>query len=179
MIGEPRRVVHVVQGEHAVSSDPDVALATVLGSCVAACLYDPVRRVGGMNHFLLPEGRDPGDIRHASAAMERLINSLLKNGATRRELRAKIFGGARIVPGLPDIGGRNGEAALRFLESEGIPCLVSHLGGRRARRIRFWPTTGRVEMLLLEETELPLEMPRRPAPASGSVELFSVSPSRS
>lgn len=172
MIAEPRRVVHVVQGEHAVSSDPDVALATVLGSCVAACLYDPVRRVGGMNHFLLPEGKDPGDIRHAAAAMERLVNSLLKGGATRHELRAKIFGGARIVPGLPDVGGRNGEAALRFLENERIPCLASHLGGNRARRIRFWPTTGRVEMLLLDEPELLHETPRRATAASGGVELF-------
>ncbi len=173
-MAEPRRVVHVVQGEHAVSSDPDVALATVLGSCVAACLFDPVRRVGGMNHFLLPEGKDPGDVRHAYAAMERLVNNLLKSGATRNELRAKIFGGARIVPGLPDIGGRNGEAALRFLENEGIPCLVSHLGGNRARRIRFWPTTGKVEMLLLDGLEPPHEVPRRAAPASGSIELFCV-----
>ncbi len=179
MTERTRKVIHVVQGEQMVSNEPDVVLVTVLGSCVAACLFDPVRRVGGMNHFLLPEGKDPGDIRHASAAMERLVNSLLKKGAVRRDLRAKLFGGARIIPGLPDIGGRNGAAALTFLQSEGIPCTASHLGGNRARRIRFWPTTGRVEMLLLDEPELPVAAPRRPAPAGGSVELFCLSPSRS
>ncbi len=173
-----RNVIHVVQGQCVVSNDPDVVLLTVLGSCVAACLFDPVRRVGGMNHFLLPEGKDPGDIRHASAAMERLVDSLLEKGAVRRDLRAKLFGGARIVPGLPDIGGRNGTAALEFLESEGIPCTASHLGGNRARQIRFWPTTGRVEMLLLDEAEPPVEPPRRPAPASGGVESLCLSSSR-
>jgi len=166
------RAIHVIQGEHAVSDEEDVILLTVLGSCVAACLYDPVRRIGGMNHFLLPEGRDAGDIRHASAAMERLVNSLLKCGAARERLRAKLFGGARMIPGLPDIGLRNGEAAQAFLRGERIPCEAADLGGAKGRRIRFWPATGRAQMLLLDRVD-PTVARQRPKPlADVSVELF-------
>lgn len=74
------QTVHVIQGDHRISGDPDAVLTTVLGSCVAACLHDPVRRIGGMNHFLLPDMPGAHDIRFASAAMEQLVNSLLKLG---------------------------------------------------------------------------------------------------
>lgn len=166
------RSIHVIQGEHAVSEAEDVVMLTVLGSCVCACLYDPVRRVGGMNHFLLPEGRNRGDIRHASAAMEQLVNGLLKSGAARERLRAKLFGGARMLAGLPDIGLRNGEAAQAFLNGERIPCEAADLGGARARRVRFWPASGRAQMLLLDRTD-PVVAQQRPKPlASASIELF-------
>ena len=106
--------VHIIQGENAISESKETVLTTVLGSCVSACLFDPQRQIGGMNHFLLPEsGADQGtsDLRYASAAMERLVNALLKAGATRAHLRAKLFVGASMMAGLPDIGRRNGEAA--------------------------------------------------------------------
>ncbi|MCS7295366.1 MAG: chemotaxis protein CheD [Dehalococcoidia bacterium] len=167
------RTIHVVQGEHAVSHEADVVLVTVLGSCVAACLFDPDSKVGGMNHFLLPDGPDPSDIRYASAAMERLVNSLLKKGAARQRLRAKLFGGARMLAGLPDIGDRNARAALAFLESEAIPCVAAHLGGTRARRIRFWPASGRAEMQLVEAPAPIVEDRIRSLPWGGSVELFA------
>jgi chemotaxis protein CheD len=167
--------IHVIQGEQAVSDSPEATMQTVLGSCVSACLYDPVRRIGGMNHFLLPDTGASGDMRYASAAMERLVNALLKRGATRGTLQAKLFGGARIMPALPDIGRRNAEAALAFLRSEGIVCSSHSLGGDQARRVRFWPATGRAQQLLIDRREAAhdVEIVREaPQKAPGSIELF-------
>lgn len=166
------RTLHVIQGEHRVSEGVDIVMTTVLGSCVAACLFDPVRRIGGMNHFLLPDGSGVRDIRYASAAMEQLVNSLLKQGAARDRLEAKLFGGARMLSGLPDIGRRNGEAALAFLRGEGIALRAHSLGGTLARRIRFWPATGKAQQMLLDDTAEVQPPPALPVTATGSVELF-------
>jgi chemotaxis protein CheD len=166
---------HVIQGEQAISDDANKTLQTVLGSCVAACLHDPVRRIGGMNHFLLPDDGTGTDMRYASAAMERLVNELLKNGADRGRLQAKLFGGASIMSNLPDIGRRNGESALAFLRNEGIPCRSHSLGGHQARRIRFWPASGRAQQLLIERrdaAENPEITSERPIKPAGSIELF-------
>jgi chemotaxis protein CheD len=166
---------HVIQGEQVVCGSPDTTLQTVLGSCVSACLHDPLCGVGGMNHFLLPDDGTSGDIRFASAAMERLVNGLLKAGAEKARLQAKLFGGARIMPNLPDIGRRNAESAMAFLRSEGIVCVSHSLGGSQARRVRFWPATGRAQQMLIDRQDavaadrLAAERPRRP---STSVELF-------
>lgn len=166
------RVIHVVQGEHAISDDPDEILTTVLGSCVSACILDADRGIGGLNHFLLPDAGPGGpDIRYAAAAMEVLVNGLMRRGAARSRLRAKLFGGARMMAGLPDIGQRNADAARRFLQDEGIPLIASDLCGTQARRIRFWPVIGRVQLHLLGEARAPareLPMPQR----GGDVELF-------
>jgi chemotaxis protein CheD len=167
--------VHVIQGQQAVSDEAEATMQTVLGSCVSACLHDPVRRIGGMNHFLLPDAVDGTDMRYASAAMERLVNALLKRGAARERLEAKLFGGARIMASLPDIGRRNAEAALSFLQNEGIVCKSQSLGGEKARRVRFWPATGRAQQLLIEgqETVQNTETPRATArQRAGSIELF-------
>ena len=97
MIEAAAKRVHIIQGEYKVVSDPDVVLTTILGSCVAACLRDPVSGVGGMNHFLLPgTGSVTGGdaTRYGVHLMELLINGLLKQGARRDRLEAKIFGGA-------------------------------------------------------------------------------------
>ena len=167
----PPRVIHVVQGEQAVSDRSDTVITTVLGSCVSACILDLARGIGGMNHFLLPDaGPGRGDNRHAAAAMERLVNALLKAGAARGNLQAKLFGGAKMLRGLPDIGARNAEAAKLYLRQEGIMLAGADLCGEQARRIRFWPTTGRVQLLLLGRTEQPREAPS--APIGGDVELF-------
>lgn len=166
------RIFHVIQGDHRISDEADVVLTTVLGSCIAACLFDPVRRIGGMNHFLLPDQAGAGDIRHASAAMERLVNSLIKQGAQRDRLEAKLFGGARMLAGLPDIGHRNGEAALSFLASEGITLRAQSIGGAQARRIRYWPASGKALQLLLDRPDDIPPPPRPVTAAHGSIELF-------
>lgn len=149
------RFVNVHQGEQRVGRHPDDALTTVLGSCVACCLHDPERGVGGMNHFLLPGGGASGDpARYGLHAMELLINGLLRAGASKGALVAKLFGGARMRDGLGGIGAANAAFAERFLAEEGIDCLRSSLGGVRARRVRFWPATGRAQLRLVDPAEV-------------------------
>jgi|CXWL01.1.fsa_nt_gi chemotaxis protein CheD len=174
------RTLHVVQGHYEISNDPTIILATVLGSCVSACARDPLLHIGGMNHFLLPgEANAPRDsMKYGVQAMELLINGLLQRGAARERIEVKLFGGARVVEGLSDIGEKNAEFAQRFLKAEGLRCVGESLGGDRPRRIRFWPTTGRVSQLFLDRADpVALSNERvRPAPApaadSGDLELF-------
>lgn len=170
--------IHVIQGEHHVATGPDTMLTTVLGSCVAACIRDPVAGVGGMNHFLLGEQTGPETDqeaqRYGAYAMELLINGLIAKGAKRNRLEAKLFGGARMFEGLSDVGASNAVFAKKFLANEGIPVTGESLGGTCARRIEFWPESGRVRQRLVVQQDLPdtVRQPRpRPAPA-GDVELF-------
>lgn len=152
--GERMKVV--IQGEFMVSSDPQDVLSTILGSCVAAFLRDPVAGVGGLNHFLLP-GNDPSDrnaMKYGLNAMELLINTLIRNGAKRERLEAKLFGGGRMVPGLTDIGAANGRFAEDFLRREGIRYLGGSLGGDHGRKIRVWPVSGQVQQMKLPATEI-------------------------
>jgi chemotaxis protein CheD len=145
------RRLHVIRGEHFVSTDPAVVLVTVLGSCVAACIRDPIAGVGGMNHFLLPgasENRRVG-ISHGVHAMELLVNDLLRYGARRDRLEAKLFGGARMSDGLTDVGAQNAAFAERFLRDEGIIAMGGSLRGEHARKVQFWPVSGRGRQLLL------------------------------
>ncbi len=139
-----QQTVTVVQGDFVVSADPAVILSTILGSCVAVCLFDPTAKVGGMNHFLLATGGDldPADMKYGINAMELLINNLLRAGGDRRRLQAKAFGGARMTSHARDIGQSNAMFAMDFLEREGIPCLSNSLGGIMARRVQFTPATG-------------------------------------
>ncbi|WP_245759135.1 chemotaxis protein CheD [Tranquillimonas alkanivorans] len=143
-------------------------LVTLLGSCVATCLFDPVARVGGLNHFLLPAGSDNPrqSVRYGAHAMELLINGLLRRGANRHRLKGKLFGGARMVDGLSDIGAANSLFARDFLAKEGIECVGSSLGGVQARKIRFVPTTGAARQMLVERqaVEAVERAPRRPRP---------------
>lgn len=128
----------------------DTKITTVLGSCVSACLFDPVAGIGGMNHFMLP-GRGGVCVNPASYgayAMALLINALLCAGAERAALRAKVFGGAAMIGGSCDVGQRNSGFVKEFLRSEGIQCLRESLGGARARRITFDPVTGSVRQTL-------------------------------
>jgi chemotaxis protein CheD len=164
---------HVVQGEHRVSGNPEETLLTILGSCVSACLYDPIRRVGGMNHFLLADGDGQEAMRYGAYAMEILINDLLKIGASRDRLEAKLFGGAKIMERLNDIGAENILFARRFLATEGIPVVGESLGGRRARRIEFWPVGGRARQREIDQFVEAVEP--RPAPRhvqDAAIELF-------
>lgn len=171
------RIVNVIQGDFVISEEEDVILTTVLGSCIAVCMSDPARKIGGMNHFLLPsrEGEHGANVRYGAYAMELLINGLLRKGADRSRLQAKMFGGASMMGNLRDIGGSNAAFARRFLSDEGIPCLAESVGGTSARRIRFWPTTGRVRQLLVsaEVAHLPVEKPAPiPRPRSDEITLF-------
>lgn len=173
------RLIHVVQGEYYVADGPGVVLTTILGSCVATCIWDPVSGIGGMNHFLLPGDEDSvGDeVKYGVNAMELLINGLLQAGGLRSRFQAKLFGGAHVISALGDIGAKNAAFAEKFLRTENIPCVGHSLGGDRARRIRFWPASGRAGQLLLDSTHdvvvAERVKPRAPAPsAAGSVELF-------
>lgn len=156
-----------------------MCLTAILGSCVAFCLHDATARVGGMNHFLLPEppGGDAQAARRYGAYLaEVLINEMIKRGAQRERMQAKVFGGARMIQGLSDIGAANAAFATTFLGNEGIPILSQSLGGERARRIEFWPATGRAFQRLVAgpiPEAAPVRAPRPVVvPTSGDAELF-------
>jgi chemotaxis protein CheD len=171
----PERRIHLVQGECRVSDDPAVVLATTLGSCVAACIRDPVTRIGGMNHFLLPESSEGlVSLRYGAFAMELLINGLLGKGARRDRMEAKLFGGGRLSDGLADIGEKNATFARNFLEREGIAFAGGSLGGGLARRVQYWPVSGRARQQVLPRGEAPAFQPRPPRDSAGdgAVELF-------
>ncbi|MGC1496008.1 MAG: chemotaxis protein CheD [Sulfitobacter sp.] len=146
----------ITQGEHAVSDQKDVAISTLLGSCVACCLWDPLSGVGGMNHMLITSRTERAARCDAVGvhSMELLINDLLKLGAKRDRLRAKAFGGAQMVSGLSGIGAANCAFTLNFLEREKIPCLSQSLGGDVARHLLFWPTTGVARQKLTREVKM-------------------------
>jgi len=176
--GAQRRLVHVVQGEYAVTGRTDIVLTAILGSCVAVCLRDPISGIGGMNHFLLPGDKD-GDqsLRYGVHSMELLVNALLTQGGVRQRLEAKLFGGGCVVQGLSnDIGGKNAEIAQRFLRTEGIACVGQSLGGGHGRRVRYWPVSGRATLQILPPSEVwgLRGAPRSTSPRAhlGSVELF-------
>jgi chemotaxis protein CheD len=157
MIRDPRRI-NIIQGEYQVSSDPDSVISTLLGSCVAACMYDPVMRVGGMNHFLLPGEVGVGRSNQAESygvhLMELLVNGLLKLGASRQNLQAKLFGGANTIRGLGEIGTTNARFARDFLNREHIACVGGSLGGERGRRVQFWPSSGKAMQMLVAGEEV-------------------------
>ena len=178
MIQRQDHVTQVVQGEFRVSSDPHETLSTILGSGVAACIWDPEAGIGGRNHFLLAQSHGTnqvGENRYGVHAMEMLINGLLRAGARRDRLRAKLFGGAKIATNLRDIGASNAEFAHGFLRTEGIPCLAESLGGTQARRVTFHPVTCRARQLLIPNDSVhetpPRPVPPKPATAA-AIELF-------
>ncbi len=122
-----------------------------------------------MNHFLLPSDVNGGgeNSRYGVNLMEQLINELLKLGAAKTSMVAKVFGGANVAVGGSTVGARNGEFVKAFLECEGIQCMAASLGGERARRIRFWPASGRASQLLLNPADVGNEIaPVRPIIAS-------------
>ena len=178
--GYDESFIHIVQGEYHVTDDPNLVLTTILGSCVAACIRDPQAGVGGMNHFLLPAGsaRDGGgSLRFGVHAMELLINDILRLGGRRDRLEAKLFGGGRMMQGLRDIGGQNAAFAQDFLRREGIAFAGGSLGGEGARRVEFWPVSGRARQALLgtEAREIFVEerkAKRAAPPEAGEVDLF-------
>jgi chemotaxis protein CheD len=172
--GQSVQTITVIQGDYAVSTDPNVVLSTVLGSCVSVCLYDSSANVGGMNHFLLASSSDSQskDLRYGVNAMELLINRVLRAGGDRGSLQAKIFGGARMTTHAGDIGRNNADFALDFLTREGIPCVSQSLGGDQARRVQFTPTTGAARQLQIAGPEPILEPVRPPVREAPDITLF-------
>lgn len=173
------RRVSVIQGETRVSDDPQVVMSTILGSCIAACLYDPDVKAGGLNHFLLAEpgqgDTDPRSMqRYGVYAMEVLINAILAKGASRHRLRARIYGGAAMHDGFRDIGAANAVFARQFLRDERIALVGEDVGGKSARRVEFRAALGLARCRIVTDTMTPIPKPiRRPAPPPiGDVEFF-------
>lgn len=164
----------------------DMVLVTVLGSCVAACIRDPQAEVGGMNHFMLPEGGDAtspfsATARYGVYAMEVLINELLKLGARRANLEAKVFGGGQVMAGFTqtNVGERNAAFVKQFLAMERIPIVAEDLRDVYPRKVFFFQKTGRVMVRKLRDPQtvnrIEHDYGRRLqiSPPAGDVELFN------
>jgi chemotaxis protein CheD len=137
--------VKVLPGEYFVSPE-DLVIMTVLGSCIAACLWDGRVRTGGMNHFMLPDGDSAdGFGRYGSYAMELLINEMLKKGARRETMQAKIFGGAQVMAGFTtmNVGERNTRFVIDYLATERIPVVSQDVLDIYPRKVCFFPVTGK------------------------------------
>jgi chemotaxis protein CheD len=178
--------VKVFPGEHYVTMAADEMLVTILGSCVSACIRDPIAQVGGMNHFMLPEAAGRGwdtasaSMRYGNVAMERLINDILARGGLRQRLEIKVFGGGNVMKGTANIGHRNAEFVEHYLAAEHLQISAHHLRGSLPRRIHYFPATGSVMLLELQPTEEAAVVRSERAykskvqadPVAGSVELF-------
>ena len=178
--------VKILPGEYYVTNR-DMLIVTVLGSCVSACIRDPLFNVSGMNHFMLPEGPAEGGVASASArygsfAMELLINQLLKLGARRNALEAKVFGGGNVLRALSagNVAERNAAFVISYLETEKIPVVARDLGGTQPRKVYQFVKDGRVRVKRLGtlandsifERERDYRSRLRVAEPAGEVELF-------
>lgn len=178
--------VKLLPGEYYVTNR-EIALVTVLGSCVAACIRDRKEGIGGMNHFMLPRGLDDADpastpARYGVHAMELLINQLLRMGARRANLEAKVFGGGNVLSGVTalNVGQANARFVASFLEAESIPVAAEDLEGTLSRKIYFFPVSGRVLVRAIEHAHNRTVLEReeryneqlREMPMGGAVEFF-------
>jgi chemotaxis protein CheD len=138
------RRLHVHPGECQISAEPDIVISTLLGSCIAACLFDATSGVGGLNHFLLPEGSTT--MLYGTYAMESLVNGLLGRGCRRKALHAKAFGGASMGRGSSalEVSRRNIAFVRIYLQNETLPLIAEDVGGTQARRIWMHAASGRV-----------------------------------
>ena len=181
-----KEAARILPGEYHVTRD-DIVLVTVLGSCVAACIRDPDSGIGGMNHFMLPDtssspDADSAPARYGTYAMEVLINQLVKLGARRDRLEAKVFGGANVIPGMTQVsvGRRNADFVLEFLKTEQIPIVARDLEDICPRKVAYFPRTGvvRVKRLMdaqssrLAQREQQYKVKLANAPIAGEIELF-------
>ncbi len=144
--------VKILPGEYFVH-DEDLLIMTTLGSCIAACIYDRQARVGGMNHFMLPEGAgDSG--RYGSYAMELLINEMMKRGASRLTMEAKVFGGGQVISGMTtmNVGERNTNFVLDYLKTEHIPVVSKDVLDIYPRKVCFLPGSGKAMVKRLAPT---------------------------
>jgi len=153
--------VKLLPGEYYVTKENEL-ITTVLGSCISACVRDPISGIGGMNHFMLPETtknrlRDGVEAvvgnatRYGNYAMEHLINTILSNGGKRKNLEVKLFGGGKIIPTMSDVGARNIEFVLDYIDAEALRLLAQDLGDIYPRKVNFYPMTGKVKMKKIQD----------------------------
>lgn len=178
----------ILPGEY-YFTNKDMLIVTVLGSCVAACIRDKVTGIGGMNHFMLPDtGTDSPDnpvsasMRYGTYAMEILINDLLKAGAKRSNLEAKVFGGGNVLRGFVaiNVGERNAQFVKRYLKAENIPIVAEDLIDIYPRKVYFFPHTGKVMVKKLKQVHNDTVVSREKdyaksivaKPVSGEIDLF-------
>ncbi|OPX54110.1 chemoreceptor glutamine deamidase CheD [Oceanospirillum multiglobuliferum] len=181
------QVAKILPGEFYVTSS-NMAISTVLGSCVSACIRDKKLHIGGMNHFMLPGNSDvynplSASARYGSYAMEMLINDILKRGASRENLEAKVFGGGNVLASMTtsNVGKRNAQFVLDYLKFESIPVVAQDLLDTCPRKVIFFPTTGKVLMKRLHNEQIDREVQTveklysqslGQAPVSNDIELF-------
>lgn len=160
-----QEVVTIHPGEYFATMD-DTIISTVLGSCIAVALFDPERRLGGLNHFMLPGEVARGEIiqspnaKYGMFAIELLINELLKLGLRKKDIRAKVFGGGAVLRfadgGMTKIPQSNIDFTFEYLNKEGIPVLASDVGGREPRKIFFFPQSGKVLLKRIQPSQVDL-----------------------
>jgi chemotaxis protein CheD len=185
-----RWAARILPGEYFVTRSDEI-ITTVLGSCISACVRDPGLRVGGMNHFMLPEDTTQGSsnwldpraglaTRYGSFAMESLLNDLMKLGARRDRLEVKLAGGGRILASMTDVGERNIQFVRNWLSIEGLKIAGEDVGDSYPRRIQYFPASGRVLMFRLRSPDHSAVVTRekeylsnlQSTPAGNDVELF-------
>ncbi|MFM1990318.1 MAG: hypothetical protein RJA99_3275 [Pseudomonadota bacterium] len=175
--------VKILPGEYFVHDSDDLLLMTVLGSCVAACLVDRVARIGGMNHFMLPDGGTAG--RYGAYAMELLINEMMKRGARRERLEAKVFGGGQVMRNFStiNVGEQNVKFIEQFLAAERITIVSRDVLDIHPRKVCLFPGSARAlckklastqaDAIGTEESAFRGRLAKQPAAnTAGSVELF-------
>jgi chemotaxis protein CheD len=182
-----RDAAKILPGEYYYTGK-DMVIVTVLGSCVSACIRDRVSGVGGMNHFMLPDGGDidspvSASARYGTYAMEILINDLLKAGARRENLEAKVFGGGAVLQGFNaiNVGERNAAFVRSFLKTENIRILAEDLNDVHPRKVYYFPRSGKVLVKKLRQLNNNTLVNREQDYASrlqssavaGDIELFS------
>ena len=173
--------IKVLPGEYFVYAE-DILIMTTLGSCIAACLWDRNAKVGGMNHFMLPEGSgDSG--RYGSFAMELLINEMMKLGAQRSSMEAKVFGGGQVISGMNtiNVGERNTAFVMDYLKTERIPILSKDVLDIYPRKVCFLPRSGKAMVkrlaaanpeALVAQDRIAVQKAVRGSTEGGSVDLF-------
>jgi chemotaxis protein CheD len=185
-----RWAARILPGEYFVTRSDEI-ITTVLGSCISACVRDPGLRIGGMNHFMLPEDITKGSsawsdprtglaTRYGSFAMESLLNDLMKLGARRDRLEVKLAGGGRILASMTDVGERNIQFVRNWLNIEGLKIAGEDVGDSYPRRIQYFPASGRVLMFRLRILDHGAVVSRekeylsnlQQTPAGNDVELF-------
>lgn len=176
----------ILPGEYYYTQE-DMLIVTVLGSCVAACIRDRVSGLGGMNHFMLPDSGDANSpvsasMRYGTFAMEVLINELLKAGARRENLEAKVFGGGAVLRGFTamNVGERNAEFVMSYLKTEQIRVVAEDLNDVHPRKVYFFPRSGKVLVKRLMQVrndtvarrELDYASRLKVEPVAGDIDLF-------
>lgn len=178
----------ILPGQYYVTKNEE-SIVTVLGSCISACIRDPLTGIGGMNHFMLPmtdaefsgiNFRLSNAARYGNYAMEMLINDILKNGGRKENLEVKLFGGGKILVNMTDVGIRNIEFALKYLSDENLDPIASDVGHSFPRKVHYYPLTGKVKIKRLRSLHNNTIMVREKTyqddinsqPISGEIDLF-------